>query len=200
MPVLRLIEGYNTTPCHSFVRCNPRAGPIESGSHTRGVLTDMDLTQPQIPVPLTVPVDHYKVVGDDRLLCARLAGSFAICISDQVYEAGALLHMQAGRPGRASDAELTDNTLSMDLLLLDRCVAELRAAAPQARHWQAEFIAHADPEAGGVERLHALRAFFEAALEDAGIMMASGSVHEAASRWLSFRPALRQLRSEPEGG
>jgi chemotaxis receptor (MCP) glutamine deamidase CheD len=158
----------------------------------------MDFTQPQIPVPITVPVDQYQVVDEDRMLCARLAGSFAICISDQVFDAGALLHMQAGRPGRVSDAELTDNTLSMDLLLLDRCVAELRALAPQARHWQAQFIAHADPDAGGAERLLALRAFFEAALEDAGIELASGSVHEAEAQWLSFRPALRQLRCEAE--
>jgi len=159
----------------------------------------MDATQPQIPVPIIVPVDHYHVAAEDRMLCARLAGSFAVCISDQVFEAGALLHMQAGRPGRVSDAELTDNTLSMDLLLLDRCVAELRAIAPQARHWQAQFIAHADPDAGGTERLLALRAFFEAALEDAGIELAHGSVHEAGTQWLSFRPALRQLRCEAEG-
>jgi hypothetical protein len=160
----------------------------------------MDSTQPQIPVPLIVPVDHYRVVGEDRMLSARLIGSFALCISDQVFEAGALLHMQAGRPGRANDLELTDNTLSMDLLLLDRCLAELRASAPQARHWQAQFIAHADPDAGGLERLEGLRAFFEAALEDAGVGLADGSVHQGAALWLSFRPALRQLRCEPEAG
>jgi hypothetical protein len=147
---------------------------------------------------MIVPVDHFKVVGGDTMLCARLAGSFALCISDQVFEAGALLHMQAGRPGTSSDAELTDNTLSMDLLLLDRCVAELRAIAPQARHWQAHFIAHAAPDAGGAERLHALRAFFEAAMEDAGVELVDGIVHEHGAQWLSFRPALRQLRSETE--
>jgi len=157
-----------------------------------------DYTQPQIQVPLVVPVDHYLVVSDDRLLCARLAGSFAICLSDEVFEAGALLHMQAGRPGKSSDAELTDNTLSMDLLLLDRCMAELRAVAPQARHWRAQFIAHADPQAGGAERLLALRAFFEAALEDAGITLADGGVHEDDAQLLSFRPALRQVRCESD--
>jgi hypothetical protein len=162
------------------------------------VLTVKDYTQPQIPVPLVVPVDHYLVVSDDRLLCARLAGSFAICLSDEVFDAGALLHMQAGRPGKSSDAELTDNTLSMDLLLLDRCMAELRAVAPQARHWRAQFIAHSDPQAGGAERLLALRAFFEAALEDAGITLTEGGVHENGAQLLSFRPALRQLRCESE--
>jgi hypothetical protein len=38
---------------------------------------------------MVVPVDQYVVVREDRLLCARLAGSFAICISDEVHEAGA---------------------------------------------------------------------------------------------------------------
>ncbi len=92
--------------------------------------------------------------------------------------------------------ELTDNTLSMDLLLLDRCLAELRAVEPQARHWQARFFAHADPRAGGEERLLGLRAFFEAALEDCGIAMAGGSFYEGATQWLSFRPAMRQMRCE----
>jgi hypothetical protein len=163
------------------------------------VLTVTESTQPQIQTPLIVPVDHYQVVREDRLLCARLAGSFAVCISDEVFEAGALLHMRAGRPGRNTDTELTDNTLSMDLLLLDRCLLELRAIEPQARHWQARFFAHADPDAGGEERLLGLRAFFDAALEDAGITMAGGDFHEGATLWLSFRPALRQMRCEAGG-
>jgi len=148
---------------------------------------------------MVVAIDHYAVSREDRLLCARLAGSFAVCISDEVFESGALLHMQAGRPGRATDAELTDNTLSMDLLLLDRCLAELRAVEPQAKHWQARFIAHADPAAGGGERLDGLRAFFAAALEDAGIAMSGGNVYEGPTQWLSFRPAMRQLRCESDG-
>ncbi len=171
--------------------------PYDLGSQQQGVLTVTDSTQPQIK-PVIVPVDHYQVVREDRLLCARLAGSFAVCISDEVFEAGALLHMQAGRPDQATDAELTDNTLSMDLLLLDHCLAELRAIEPQARHWQARFFAHADPDAGGEERLAGLRAFFEAALEDAGIQLGGGNVHAGTPQWLSFRPALRQMRCEAE--
>jgi hypothetical protein len=152
------------------------------------------------PTEITGPVDQFEVASKDSLLVARLSGSFALCLCDDVQEAGALLHMQAGRPGRTSDAELTDNTLSMNLLLLDRCLAELRAIAPQARHWQAHFVAHADPQAGGAERLQGLQAFLAAALEDVGVALADGSVHEEATQWLSFRPALRQLRCEAEAG
>ncbi|HTP40097.1 MAG TPA: hypothetical protein VMI92_11050 [Steroidobacteraceae bacterium] len=155
---------------------------------------------PRPPEGIIVQLDHYVVVREDRLLCARLAGSFAVCLSDEVFDSGALLHMQAGRPGRSGDAELTDNTLSLDLLLLDRCLAQLRAIEPQARHWQARFVAHVDPDAGGHERMLGLRAFFEAAMEDTGIVLAGGGLHDGPAQWLAFRPALRQLRCEPFAG
>lgn len=154
----------------------------------------MENTQRQV----LVEVDHYIVAPQDLVLYARLSGSFALCISDEVHEAGALLHLQAGRPGLAADADLTDNTLSMDLLLLDRCMAELRAAEPLARHWRARFVAHVNEAAGGAERLTQLQAFFEAALEDAGVELESGALHEGPAQWLSFRPSLRQLRTEAE--
>lgn len=147
---------------------------------------------------LVVPVDHYNVVRDDALLHARLSGSYALCFSDEVFDAGALLHVQAGRPGKSADAELTDNTLSMDLLLLDRCIAGLRATEPQARHWQARFVAHVDAAAGGTERLLALRAFIEAALADAGIGLVDAGIAEGAPLLVDFRPALRQLTCQAD--
>ena len=150
------------------------------------------------PIPQTdVPVDQFRVVADDQRLVARLAGSFALCIGDEVHEAGALLHMQAGRPGHVNDQELTDNTLSTDLLLIDRCLAELRAAEPRARHLQARFVAHADPAAGGHERLAGIRSFVEALLEDAGIRLVSSAAHDGQPLRVAFRPALGQLRCDP---
>lgn len=149
------------------------------------------------PPEVTVAVDTYIVARQDQLLCARLAGSFALCISDEVHEAGALVHVQAGRPGRVgSNPDLTDNTLSTDLLLLDRCLAELRLAEPRARHWQARFVAHADPDAGGFDRLSALQAFIEVYLEDTYVALTSAVTHDGVPRHLSFRPALRTLRCE----
>src|SRR5262245_19125831 len=103
----------------------------------------MEPAQPEI----LVPMDQFAIARTDLLLCARLSGSLALCLGDEVEEAGALLHMQAGRPGRVNDPELTDNTLSTDLLLIDRCMAELRQAQPRARHWQARIVAHADANA-----------------------------------------------------
>ena len=149
------------------------------------------------PPEFTVPVDTFLVAHRDQLLCARLQGSFALCISDEVQDTGALIHVQAGRPGRTgNNPDLTDNTLSTDLLLLDRCLAELRLAEPRAKHWQAKFVAHADPAAGGFERLSALQAFVEVYLEDTGVQLTSAVTHDGPMRKLAFRPALRTLRCE----
>jgi hypothetical protein len=158
----------------------------------------MDHTPPEV----TVPVDSFLVARHDQVLCAHLQGSFALCISDEVQDAGALIHVQAGRPGRTSNSnpDLTDNTLSTDLLLLDRCLAELRVAEPRAKHWQARFVAHADPAAGGAARLSALQAFIEVYLEDTGVKLTSTVTHDGATRRLAFRPALRSLRCEENSG
>ncbi len=145
------------------------------------------------PTEATVDVDTFLVVRDDRVLRARLQGSFALCLSDEVHEAGALVHVQAGRPGGAC-ADLTDNTLSTDLLLLDRCLSQLRVAEPRARHWQARFVAHA--EHGNFDRLSALQAFIEAYLEDTGVALTSAVIHDGRPRRLDFRPTLRTLRCE----
>jgi chemotaxis receptor (MCP) glutamine deamidase CheD len=151
------------------------------------------------PTEIIVPVDSFQIAGHDQLLCARLNGSFALCISDELEEAGALIHVQAGRPGRAgATPDLTDNTLSTDLLLLDRCLQELRDTEPRARHWQARFVAHADPASGGYDRITALQAFVEVYLEDAGVQLTSAAMHDGPVRQLVFRPALRQLRCEAE--
>lgn len=149
------------------------------------------------PAEVSVPVDSFHVTARDTLLCARLLGSFALCISDEVHESGALVHVRAGRPGRVSnDPDLTDNTLSSDLLLLDRCLSELKLAEPRARHWQARFVAHADPDAGGAERLAALQAFIEAYLEDTGVKLTSAVTYDGPERRLAFRPTMRSLHCE----
>ena len=134
-----------------------------------------------LPPQVTVPVDTFLVSPQDQLLCALLQGSFALCISDEVQDAGAMIHVRAGRPGHIGDnPDLTDNTLSTDLLLLDRCLSDLKAAEPRAKHWGARFVAHADPDAGGADRLSALQAFIEVYLEDTGVKLTSAVTHAGA--------------------
>ena len=56
-------------------------------------------------------------------------------------EAGALLHLR-GIVRTAKPIDVTDSTLATELLLLDRCLASLREAAPAARHLQARMVVH----------------------------------------------------------
>ncbi len=65
---------------------------------------------------------------------------------------GALIHLRVGPPGRVQDPELTDTSLSTDLLLLDRCFAELRKVEPRAQHWQAKVVGQVQDSPGARER------------------------------------------------
>jgi chemotaxis receptor (MCP) glutamine deamidase CheD len=153
----------------------------------------MDRVLPEVQVP----VDQYEIARHDLVLCAQLQASFALCLYDEVQEGGALLHMQIGRPGHISDPELTDNTLSTNLLLLDTCIASLKQSDPRARHWLAKFVAHSDVRRGGRELALGVQSFVEAYLEDVGIGLVSAAVHSDESLRLSFRPSMGQLRCEP---
>jgi len=89
----------------------------------------------EAPVPeIKVEPDHFDVVTKDVVLVARLESTFALCLYDAVLESGALVHLRVGPPGRVQDPELTDTSLSTDLLLLDRCFIELRKSEPRAQH------------------------------------------------------------------
>jgi chemotaxis receptor (MCP) glutamine deamidase CheD len=154
-------------------------------------MTDRALSEVQ------VPVDQFLIARQDLLLAAELECSFVLCLYDEVQDGGALLHMQIGRPGQVKNPELTDNTLSTNLLLLDRCIADLRQSDPRARHWQAKFVAHADDRNGGRERMLGIQSFIEAYLEDVGIGLVSASAHMEEPLRLCFRPAMGQLRCEP---
>lgn len=143
-----------------------------------------------------VPVDQFVVTQQDVVLVAELQGSVALCLCDDVQDSGGLLHIQAGLPVHARNPELTDNTLSSDLLLVDRCVAELKRKEPRAKHWQARLIGHASDLTGGMERAMGIQSFIEACLQDAEVRLVSSTVHEGGPRRLLFRPSLAQLNCE----
>ena len=94
-----------------------------------------------LPREILVGSDQFEVVTDDVLLRAQLSCAMAVCVFDTVDEAGALLHLRCvARQGSNPDA--TDTTLATELLLLDRCVEDLRTAVPQARALKAHIVVH----------------------------------------------------------
>jgi chemotaxis receptor (MCP) glutamine deamidase CheD len=152
----------------------------------------------EAPVPeIRVEPDHFDVVTRDVVLVAELNSTFALCLYDAVLESGALIHLRVGPPGRVQDPELTDTTLSTDLLLLDRCFAELRRSEPRAQHWQAKVVGQVQDSPGARERFDGVRSFLSAFLNDTNVKLVSCDTHVDNVQLLRFRPAMGHVRSEP---
>jgi len=150
------------------------------------------------PVPeIRVEPDHFDVVTNDVVLVAKLDSTFALCLYDAVLESGALVHLRVGPPGRVQDPELTDTTLSTDLLLLDRCFAELRKSEPRAQHWQAKVVGQVQDLPGARERFDGVQSFLSAFLNDTNVKLVSCDTHVDHVQLLRFRPAMGHVRSEP---
>jgi chemotaxis receptor (MCP) glutamine deamidase CheD len=146
---------------------------------------------------IRVAPDHFDVVTTDVVLVAELNSTFALCLYDAVLESGALIHLRVGPPGRVQDPELTDTTLSTDLLLLDRCFADLRQSEPRAQHWQAKVVGQVQDLPGARERFDGVRSFLSAFLADANVKLVSCDTHVDHVQLLRFRPAMGHVRSEP---
>ena len=146
---------------------------------------------------ISVEPDHFDVVNSDVVLVARLESTFALCLYDAVLESGALIHLRVAPPGRVQDPNLTDTTLSTDLLLLDRCFVELRKAEPRAQHWQAKVVGQVQDLPGARERFAGVQSFLSAFLADANVKLVSCDTHVNHVQLLKFRPAMGHVRSEP---
>ncbi len=150
------------------------------------------------PVPeIRVEPDHFDVVNRDVVLVAQLDSTFALCLYDAVLESGALVHLRVGPPGRVQDPELTDTTLSTDLLLLDRCFVELRKSEPRAQHWQAKVVGQVQDLPGARERFDGVQSFLSAFLNDTNVKLISCDTHVDHVQLLKFRPAMGQVRAQP---
>jgi chemotaxis receptor (MCP) glutamine deamidase CheD len=152
----------------------------------------------EAPIPeIRVDPDHFDVITTDAVLVAELNSTFALCLYDAVLESGALIHLRVGPPGRVQDPELTDTSLSTDLLLLDRCFAELRKVEPRAQHWQAKVVGQVQDSPGARERFDGVRGFLSAFLDDTDVKLISCDTHVDHVQLLRFRPAMGHVRTEP---
>jgi len=143
-----------------------------------------------------VAADDCRIVTEDIVLSARLSSSLVVCLYDAVEESGALLHLRLAAPGQSRNPDLTDNTLSSDLALLDQALRELQAAAPRAQHWQAKLVAQSEDRPSSRMRCEGLQAFISAFLVDAGIKLVSATVHVEPQVTVRFRPTMGQLRTQ----
>lgn len=97
---------------------------------------------------LVIQPEEYQVANTQVVLTVPLSASLAVCIHDDTQGAGGALHLRysASREGRPAD--LTDNTLSSNLLLLDRYCKEMRGLGARKTSWRVRIVGHIPLNAG----------------------------------------------------
>lgn len=97
---------------------------------------------------LLIQPEEYQVAHTQVVLVAPLQASLAVCIHDDTQGVGGVLHLRysASREGRPSD--LTDNTLSSNLLLLDRYCKDMRGLGARKTSWRVRIVGHIPLDAG----------------------------------------------------
>jgi chemotaxis receptor (MCP) glutamine deamidase CheD len=136
-----------------------------------------------------VAPDRFEVTAEDAILITELRSAVAVCVYDAAEEAGALLHLRCiVKPSKPAD--VTDTTLATELLLLDRCLEALKAAAPAARHLQARIVVHLAEEPYARPACDIVMTLVKRYLEDAGVQVLPEDVAAGPARALRFRPSM----------
>jgi len=138
---------------------------------------------------ITVAPDRFEVTASDLLLVTELRSAIAVCVYDAQEQAGALLHLRC-IVRTSKPADVTDTTLATELLLLDRCLAALREAAPAARHLQARIVVHLADAPQAAANANTVVAMVKHYLEDVGVALLPEDVADGGARALRFRPAM----------
>jgi chemotaxis receptor (MCP) glutamine deamidase CheD len=101
------------------------------------------------PREILVPTDAFRVTREPVLLVSELQAALAVCLHDDTQGVGGLLHLRYVATNGDEPLALTDNTLSSDLLLMDRFCKELRSAGARKQSWRVSIIGHT-PETPGI--------------------------------------------------
>jgi chemotaxis receptor (MCP) glutamine deamidase CheD len=98
-----------------------------------------------------IQVDAFRITRDATPLSCELNAAIAVCIHDDTQGVGGVLHLRFVPHTHSKSADLTDNTLSSDLLLLDRFCKELRAEGARKQSWRVRLVGHI-PTTDGMDR------------------------------------------------
>jgi hypothetical protein len=141
----------------------------------------IDLTE------VMVAPDTYHVSPEPMLLVAELHGALALCLHDEERGVGGLLHLRfKGGTGRPSD--VTDNTLSSVLVVLDRFKRAVLGNAPGADEVQARILAHALPPTDEGEPSATLVDLIKADLADGKIACGTQTTRRTEALRVCFQP------------
>ena len=136
---------------------------------------------------IIVAADTYQVSAEPVLMVADLQGALALCLHDEGRGVGGLLHLRfIGGTGRPSD--ITDNTLSSVLVVLDRFKRGVVGNAHRRDDIQARILAHALPPTDETEPSASLVDLFRADLADGKIACGTQTVRRTEPVRVCFQP------------
>ncbi len=134
-----------------------------------------------------VAPDTYHVSPEAMLMVAELHGAMALCLHDEARGVGGLLHLKfIGGTGRPSD--VTDNTLSSILTVLDRFKRAVLGNSSKGDEIQARILAHALPPTEIGEPSASLVDLIQADLVDAKIACGAQTTRRTESLRVCFQP------------
>jgi len=134
-----------------------------------------------------VAPDTYHVSPEAMLMVAELHGAMALCLHDEARGVGGLLHLKfMGGTGRPCD--VTDNTLSSVLAVLDRFKRAVLGNSSKRDEIQARILAHALPPTEIVEPSASLVDLIQADLADAKIACGAQTTRRTESLRVCFQP------------
>jgi hypothetical protein len=136
---------------------------------------------------VAVAPDSFQVSPEPLLLTAELTGALALCMHDEGRRVGGLLHLRfKGGSGRPSD--VTDNTLSSVLVILDRFKRAVAGNSAKRDCVHARIIAHALPPTGENEPSATLVDLLKADFADGSISCGTQTVRRIQPVRVCFEP------------
>ena len=138
-------------------------------------------------IEVAVAPDTYHVSPEPVLLTAELSGAMALCLHDEGRGVGGLLHLRfMGGTGRPSD--VTDNTLSSVLVVLDKFKRAVLGTSAKKDQIQARILAHALPPTDANEPSASLVDLIQADFADGKIQCGSQITRRLEGIKVCFQP------------
>jgi hypothetical protein len=136
---------------------------------------------------ITVTPDTYEVSPEPVILVAHLQGALALCLHDEGRGVGGLLHLRyTSGDGRPTD--VTDNTLSSVLVVLDRFKKAVLGNSFRSDEVQARVLAHSLPPLNESEPTATIVDLVQADFADSKIHCGSQVIRRTEGLRVCFEP------------
>ena len=136
---------------------------------------------------VAVAPDTFQVSAEPILMTAELRGALALCLHDEGRGQGGLLHLRfidgSGRP-----SDVTDNTLSSVLVVLDKFKRAVLGNAARREDIHARILAHALPPMHADEPTANLVDLIKADLADGRIECGTQTLRRVETVRVCFQP------------